>query len=88
LNSRPIDYESIALPTELLRPEGFLKRHFNIFLPDRQMARSRWECSCLYKLPVPGYNSIMILEKRQVGFKECRQRQHDLVAYLNRFSGL
>jgi len=37
---------------------------------------------------VPEYNSIMMFEKRQAGFKESYQRQHDLVAYLNRFSGL
>jgi|GEM_PF-3906973 len=30
----------------------------------------------------------MILEKRQAGFAQCRQRQNDLVAFLNRFSGL
>jgi hypothetical protein len=30
----------------------------------------------------------MIVEKRTAVLRECRQRQHDLVAYLNRFSGL
>jgi len=30
----------------------------------------------------------MILENREAGFAPCRQRQHDLVAYQNRFSGL
>jgi len=49
----------------------------------REAERSR-----LYKLRAPGYNSSMILEKKQAGFKEGCQRQHDLVAYLNRFSGL
>jgi hypothetical protein len=42
----------------------------------------------LYKLPAPGYNPDMIPEKKQDGFKEWCQRQHDLVDYLNRFSGL
>jgi len=30
----------------------------------------------------------MILEKKQAGFAQCRQRQHNLIAFLNRFSGL
>ena len=52
------------------------------------MACSGTETRRLYKYFTPGYNASMKIEKRQAGFKECLQRQHDLVAYLNRFSGL
>jgi len=30
----------------------------------------------------------MPVKERTTVLKDCRQRQHDLVAYLNRFSGL
>jgi hypothetical protein len=42
----------------------------------------------LYKFSPPGYNAGMKIGKRQAGFRECRQRQHDPVVYQNRFSGL
>jgi len=42
----------------------------------------------LYKLSAPGYNFNMRSENIQAGLPGCCQRQHDLVAYLNRFSGL